>query len=103
MLAKIDFLGLNQVLDTKIVSLLLRVPTNSEAIHHLSVGSTTIGGSITLNVYLYLLIQEIITFFFAEGLYSSLSVFFFIPLFFVLPIYAIYDIYNGIVALLYSS
>ena len=79
------------------------MPTSVEAPHHLSVGATTVGGSTTLNVYLYLVLAEILAFFFAEALYSNLSVFFFIPLLFGLPGYAIYDIVYGVIALIFNS
>ena len=51
-----DFSIRNQLIDTKMISQLLEMTTNTEAPHHLSVGSTTIGGSIYLNPYLYLVI-----------------------------------------------
>ena len=52
----VDISGINRIQETKakVVSLLLGMPTNSP--HHLSVGGTAVGGSVTLNVYLYLAI-----------------------------------------------
>ena len=79
------------------------MPTSVEASHHLSVGATTIGGSTTLNVYLYLFLSEILVFFFVEAHCSNLSVFFFIPLLIGLPGYATYNAVYGLIALIYKS
>ena len=58
MFKNVDFSSLNQVLGSKtnLILQLIGIPSTIEESHHLSVGSTSTGGSNTLNVYLYLAI-----------------------------------------------